>query len=557
MSIIKKVKYWNSVIKPHKGYMCGLFVSSLISSFWVLFQALPKSKIVVSLTTFDYKTAVLWIVLSLIFDLTYYICYHINYKCYYKLSEHCSIDIGMQIYDKISTASEHHLAQKSIDRILLTASEHINSCIKFADFITMQCCHLISAIIAIGIVLFYNFYVGAIMLTISVLTIIFHTFLGQKANALAQNISSSKEDVNAVIYNVVEQKELIRSYNLQNQTRNQYLNSITKLTTNYSHRGKIYSIESYWIYGVLYVIITMLSIWLAELTHTSQLSLSVYLIITPYLIEIIDQISNGYELIYRLEEVLVPTSKIKLLLDMPSRSFSIYGSNNSNKLSGNLVFNNVSYVDNNLTKDIPNIHNINISVAPHSVSLFCGDHLCGKKTLFNLLCRTILPTSGTITMDEINIYDFNDNTYKHNFSYTSSSPTFYNESIIANLRYSNCDKQEIFKVCKTLGIDKEILSLPHKYQTNLVKEKNICGIFLVFMLGLARALLTGSEWIAIYKLPRELTTEQEKHIKNLLLNLKSKHSFLIFDSVNNTNDIFDNIWHIKNGKISNVKGEPY
>lgn len=531
--------------------MCGLFISSILSSALVLIQALPKSKIVICLTKFDYKSTTLWIVFSFVLDLIYYICNHINYKCYYLLYKHCTTHIGMQIYDKISSTSKQYLTQKSINKILLTASEHINSCIKFADDMVEQCCHFFSAIIAILIVLFYNLYIGLIMFALSTLMIFWNVILGKKANVLANNVSNSKENVSTIMHNVVEKKDLIRFYNLQAETKQKYLNSVDSLTSNYSSRGKIYSIKSYFTYGQLYAIITALSIWLAHQTHTNQLALSAYLIITPYLINIIEQVCYGYDLIYKLEEVMIPAAKIQSLLAMPSKEMSAKGSNNVDILSGNLIFNNISYTPTIENSNLPAIENISLSISPNSITLFCGDHFCGKRTLFSLLCRTCTPTSGTITMDEINIYDFDNNTYAHNFSHTCGNPTFYNESIMDNLKYSHCPQNKIYKLCKQLGIDKEILKLPHKYQTNLVREKNICSDFLIFMLGLARAILTGSEWIAIYRLPTSLTNCQLDKIKNALTNLKSKHSFLIFDHSDITKDICDQIWYIKNGKINN------
>lgn len=551
MSMVEKIKYWASTIKPHKRYMWGLFLSSISSSLLVLFQSLPKSKIVICLTSLDYGATTLWLIISLLLNFGYCVCIHLNYKCYYLLSKHCTIQTCMQIYDKIERAPQQNLAQKSIDKILITTSEHINSCIKFADDITVQCCHIISAIVAIGIVSLYNIYIGVIMFTISTLIIFLHILFGKKANIWATNINSSKEKVGTIMHNVLEKRDLIRSYNLQGETKRKYLDSVEHLISDYNFKGKIYSIKSYLTYGLLYIIITAISIWLAHLTHTNRLALSSYLIITPYLANIIKHICSSHDIFYKLEEIMIPTAKIQSLQALPDKGVSSLGTNSATILFGNLVFDNVSYAPSDATQGLSGVENINLCILPNSISLICGDHACGKKTLFNLLCRTYAPTSGAITMADINIYDFDTNAYARNFSYTSSSPTFYCESIIDNLKYSHQPKKEIYKLCKRLGIDEEILKLPHKYQTNLVKEKNICSEFLIFVLGLTRAILTASKWIAIYKLPSSLTDNQLNNIKNILLNFKSKHSFIIFDNTNSTKDICDQVWYMKDGKINN------
>ena len=55
--------------------------------------------------------------------------------------------------------------------------------------------------------------------------------------------------------------------------------------------------------------------------------------------------------------------------------------------------------------------------------------------LRRLLRRAIRPDNGTITFDTINIYDFDIETYKHNISYVTNKPYFFNDTILQNLKY--------------------------------------------------------------------------------------------------------------------------
>ncbi len=522
-----------------------MFISSLASCLLILAQALPKSNIVICLTIFNYNKAMLWAVIDIFLTLLYCFCNHINYKCYYKLFKYCTTRLQMNIYDKVSEASNQGLGKKSVDTILITASDHITACIKFADYLTYQSCHLIMAFITILIVCYYNLRIGLIMFFIYSLTGFWHIFLGKKTNLHSKNISSSKEKVASMLYDVFEKKNLIYSYNLHESAKEKYIQSIDSLTSNFQFRDRVFSIKSYLTYGLLYIIITVITIWLAHLTNSNQLTLSTYLIISQYLVSIIGQTNNGYALIYHLEEAVIPTMKIDSLISMPSRDFVEYGKNITDALNGELIFNNISYKHCQNGQSTGDIQLFNAKIQPCSISLFVDGSTETSQTIFNLLRRTITPICGTITMDGIDIYAFDKITYKHNFSYVLSSPIFYNESIIANLKYSGANEKNIIKTCKQLGIHKDIMNLPHKYKTNLIKHKSFCDDYLIFMLGIARAILTYSEWIAIYYFPPSLTPNQTSHIKQCLKSLKHNHGFLIFDSSNDMSDICDQILYVE------------
>ena len=69
-----------------------------------------------------------------------------------------------------------------------------------------------------------------------------------------------------------------------------------------------------------------------------------------------------------------------------------------------------------------------------------------------MLRRAVRPDEGTITFDTINIYDFDVETYKHNISYVTNKPYFFNDSIFENLKYVESNKKKIYETCKKVGI---------------------------------------------------------------------------------------------------------
>ena len=116
-----------------------------------------------------------------------------------------------------------------------------------------------------------------------------------------------------------------------------------------------------------------------------------------------------------------------------------------------------------------------------------------------------------------NIYDFDAETYKHNISYVTNKPYFFNDTIFENLKYVESNKKKIYQSCKKVGIYDKIMQLPEGFQTNLSKQPTALTQQEKFLLGLVRALLTKSEIFMIYEFPIGLTPAEQENIKTFLL----------------------------------------
>ena len=175
-----------------------------------------------------------------------------------------------------------------------------------------------------------------------------------------------------------------------------------------------------------------------------------------------------------------------------------------------------------------------------------------------MLRRKIRPSTGTITFDTINIYDFDKYTYINNLSYTTSSPYFFNDSIINNLKYVSKNIKQIKDVLRKLNIYNIIEELPEKFNTNVLKDKTIISSYLKFMLGFARAIISKSEILCIYEIPHDLSNDELKNIKNSIIKFSKTKTMIIFTASDLLDSICSDFINIsdgcvnKNNKITNT-----
>ena len=376
-------------------------------------------------------------------------------------------------------------------------------------------------------------------------------FLSLKSKKFTDASNFERDKMGEMLTDSVTNRELTKQLVSENIKKEDYLKQVNKVWQAYNRRGLLTEVRSYWTYVVLYGIVTVLTILLVNLTKSASIPLAVYLVLAPYLIAIIDQAKAGYELFYELQAADVCRLRLETILNMKTSDFSAYAQNTTDKLLGSLVFSNVSFAQTD--DETGNLRPTNLEISPNKITLFKGTKKCGKRAIFYMLRRNIKPTTGTITMDGINIYDFEKSTYVHNFNYVTMRPYFYNTSILENMSYVGANKKQVVSVCKKLGIHALIENLEDGYETNPIKNANLMSQYLLFMLGLARAVLSKSEWIAIYEYPTSLTKLQQKNLQETLISLKKDCSILIFSASDHFAGICDNMYEVTSGSVRKLQ----
>ena len=86
--------------------------------------------------------------------------------------------------------------------------------------------------------------------------------------------------------------------------------------------------------------------------------------------------------------------------------------------------------------------NMNISIKPGQKVAFVGASGCGKSTIMQLLQRFYLPESGKITINKIDIKDFDIHYLRSCLGVVSQEPVLFNSSFRDNIKYNKYDATE-------------------------------------------------------------------------------------------------------------------
>ena len=549
----QNLKRWWSVAKPNKVVLFFQWLTSLLPSILTVISAFPAAKVITCITVADYKNAMIYLCVVFGLEILGTISWEIQYRLDMSQLKRIYPRIQDNLFYKIFNAEDANFKYTSKEKMVNIITNNIVTLSDFCDYISYKSAYLVEAIITLVIIFTTNIYIGLLIFGIAILVYFLINGINTAIGKSSLAIQEWKDKITETFTDIVDNRTLSADLNLKENLHAKYFNDIDSLLNHYKKRKKLRSLRDNWVYLLYTFIILIATLFLVRLVEADAITSTLYFVVTPYLTSAITKFVDFFSVFNDLQNANVAAMRVKTLLDMSEKDIVEFGKNSTDKIGGAITFSNVAYSsEGKLDKSLGNI-SINAQIAKNDVVLFEGIRNCGKRAIFYMLRRAVRPDQGTITFDTINIYDFDVETYKHNISYVTNKPYFFNDTIYDNLKYVESSKPKIYDACKRVGLHDKIMSLPNKYDTNLTKTPTALSSQEKFLLGLARALLTKSEIFMVYEFPVGLSESEQEYVKKVLLSLKSSRTILIFCSSNPVNDIIDRHFLVKNGKIEEVK----
>lgn len=150
------------------------------------------------------------------------------------------------------------------------------------------------------------------------------------------------------------------------------------------------------------------------------------------------------------------------------------------------------------------LRHVSLQIQPKQVVALVGENGSGKTTLIKLLTRLYDPTEGTVTLDGMDIKEFDPIEYRKLLSVIFQDYTTYSATVAENIQFGDVSlpplKDRIIKAAKSAGVDQLINALPQGYDTTLTKlfdNGYDLSIGQWQRLALARAFFPQSEFVIL------------------------------------------------------------
>jgi ABC-type multidrug transport system fused ATPase/permease subunit len=232
---------------------------------------------------------------------------------------------------------------------------------------------------------------------------------------------------------------------------------------------------------------------------------------------VVNSVSRAYSAGARIFEILDAESAVK---EQP-------GAEAMGKVTGHVVFENVSFGYNNLT---PVLKDINIDAQPGQIIALLGPTGSGKTTIVNLLPRFYDVTGGRIIIDGKDIRSVSLESLRQSMTIVQQDVFLFTGTIRDNIRYGvpAASQEQVEQAAKTARIHDFIITLPEQYETWVGERGLTLSGGQKQRIAIARTLLLDPAILILDDSTSSVDTETEYQIQQALQEvMKGRTSFVI------------------------------
>jgi ATP-binding cassette, subfamily B, bacterial len=202
------------------------------------------------------------------------------------------------------------------------------------------------------------------------------------------------------------------------------------------------------------------------------------------------------------------------------------------------------------------LEDISLSIRPGEVVALVGENGSGKTTLIKLLCRLYDPTGGTITIDGIDLRQFETKALRHEIAIIFQDYAHYHLTARENIWFGNTalspDHERVIAAARRSGADDVISALPHGYDTILGKrfeDGEELSIGEWQKVALARAFMRDAQIIVLDEPTSSMDAKAEYEVFQSFRQLVSGRTAILISHRFSTVRMADRIFVLKQGSV--------
>ena len=322
-----------------------------------------------------------------------------------------------------------------------------------------------SAILALVLMYMANVYVGLVATAIVPIYFWITFRQAKKLKGWRRNMRTYREAKSHGIMNIIESITVIKSFNRERIEGDKQLDLQNALTQNQMETRRL----SYLFDG--------LKSFVEQIGTVLIIILTAYLVLSDYPGMSIGKImyhvmlfSNVSAPIRQLHRIYDDMNDALIYaegyFDILNNDIEVEesGSYRPEVVKGEFEITNVDFTYPNGTKAL---HNINMKIAPGKITAFVGLSGAGKSTIVNLLDKFYQPDCGTITLDGVDLRDWDTRYLREHIGLVLQKNHIFDGTIEDNILYGNpkATHDDVIAAAKKAYLYDQVMSLPNGFDT--------------------------------------------------------------------------------------------
>ncbi len=218
-------------------------------------------------------------------------------------------------------------------------------------------------------------------------------------------------------------------------------------------------------------------------------------------------------------------------------------------VTGRVVFENVDF---EYVEGQPILRNVSFVAEPGQMIGLVGPTGAGKSTIINVLNRFYDISSGSVTVDGIDIRDVTKDSLRDQLGIVLQRTYLFTDTVRNNIRFGRLDAtdDEIVEAATLANAHRFITSLPQGYDTVISEGGNNLSLGQRQLIAIARTAIADPHLLVLDEATSSVDTRTERALQNALLKLmEGRTSFVIAHRLSTVRDA-DMILVLQDGEIT-------
>ena len=383
-----------------------------------------------------------------------------------KLRIFISMDFAQMIVDKIltyklafynSTENESGKLQTRIDMGISSLTRLVQNF--FISILPL----FANAIVALFFMFSANFYIGLVSLCIVPLYFVVSQMQAKKLGGFRRRMGTYRENKSAGIIGLIESITVIKSFVREPLEAEKHRQIQYDMTENQMQTRKLSflfeSVKSF-LEQIGVVVIIILTAYFVLNGSMSIGAIMFHIMLFNNVSAPIRQLHRIYD---EVNDALVYSEGFFDILDADHEKEPT-GDYRPEKITGLIEVRNVDFEYPNGTKAL---HDVSFSVHPNKITALVGLSGAGKSTIINLLDKFYSPKSGIITLDGVDLQEYDTEFLRKNIGLVLQKNHIFKGTIAENILYGKPDasREEVIEAAKKAYIHEQIIELPQGYES--------------------------------------------------------------------------------------------
>jgi len=261
--------------------------------------------------------------------------------------------------------------------------------------------------------------------------------------------------------------------------------------------------------------------------HVLQGTLTVgsLLVVIAYLAAVYTPLSSIAHTTGSLQQAVVSARRVRETMALTPEPFDVPGAREASAITGDIRFEQVGFA----YDDRVILQDVTFAAHPGELVALVGLTGAGKTTLASLLPRFFEPAAGRITVDGVDVRDYDLRSLRERIALVPQEPVLFAGSIADNIRYGRLDasQADVEAAARAAHVHAFVERLPHGYDSLVAEAGATLSGGERQRIGIARALLKDAPILILDEPTSSLDAISEEVVFDALRRLRAGRTTLV------------------------------